>query len=94
MNLSRITGELQKFTHSLYKHRIVIFVVAFFVSYGFLITRISSYTQQEPAASTTEQAIKRLTIDKESIEKIEDLEDQNVQVRALFKDARQNPFSE
>lgn len=83
-------GALQ----TLYRYRIIIFMVGMLVCYGFLITRISIYSQREPSATVGEQAIQRLTIDEASIEKIEQLEDQNVEVRALFEEARRNPFSE
>lgn len=94
MKIPDITQNAQKALGFLYKHRIIIFIVGFVGCYGFLITRISTYTQREPGVETSEQAIQRLTIDAESIEKIQDLEDQNVEVRALFEEARKNPFSE
>jgi len=94
IRLSNITDQLQKVLQALYRHRVTIFVVVFVGIYVFLVTQISSYTQREPDASTGEQAIKRLKIDEASIEKLEDLEDQNVEVKALFEEARKNPFSE
>lgn len=89
-----ITQTVQKGFSFLHKHRVIIFVIGFVGCYGFLVTRISTYTQLEPGSETSEKAIQRLTIDEESIKKIQDLEDQNVEVRALFEDARKNPFSE
>jgi hypothetical protein len=89
-----ITNKFHSILKFLHRYRLLLVLLATGLCYAFLITRITAYTQREPAAGTSDQAIKRLTIDQESITKIEDLEDQNVEVRTLFEEARQNPFSE
>ena len=93
MNISNLTHSLQKIPNSLYRYRLLLFVAGFVGCYIFLITQISSLTQQEPSTDAT-TASKKLIIDAASIEKIQELEDQNVEVRALFNEARKNPFSE
>ena len=93
MNISGLTNSLQKIPTTLYRYRLVLFVVGFVGCYIVMITQISSLTQKEPNAQSS-TAAKKLIIDSESIEKIQDLEDQNVEVRALFNEARKNPFSE
>ncbi len=94
MNTQGIHNSLHKLSQALYRYRVILFIAGLVGCYGFLITRIGAYTQREPSSQVSEQAIKRLTIDEESIQKIKDLEDQNVEVRALFERARNNPFSE
>jgi hypothetical protein len=94
MNISSISGQVQKLTNQLYRHRIVICIVGFVGCYVFLILQISAYTQREPVMEPGDTAIKRLIIDADSIEQLEALEDQNVEVRTLFNDARKNPFAE
>ncbi|CAN5710630.1 hypothetical protein BH23PAT2_BH23PAT2_02990 [soil metagenome] len=76
---------------------VFIFIITVLSLYSFLVLHISSLTQIE----TNEQAVteqlkttKRPRIDQSAIEKIEDLQDQNVQVDSLFQEARDNPFSE
>ncbi len=74
-----------------------IFIITILLIYAFLIVRINILTQAEPDDSTiTEQSntVKRLKIDQNSIDKIEELEDQSIEVKSLFKDARDNPFKE
>lgn len=91
---SSLTNQLQKVTNTLYTHRILLCIVGFVGCYVFLLLQISSYTQKEPVLQTDDQSIKRLVIDAKSIEQLEALEDQNVEIRSLFNDARKNPFSE
>lgn len=94
MNLASIGTSLQKIPNTFYRYRVLLFVVGYVGCYIFLITQIANYAQEEPSLSTSENAVKTLTIDADSIEKIQELEDQNVEVKALFDDARKNPFSE
>lgn len=62
---------------------------------GFLIYRINQYSSQEPSpeqVSELQSTIKRIVIDEESIDKILKLEERNIAVKSLFKEARDNPF--
>ena len=94
LSIQTVHNSLHKASRTFYRYRVILLVAGLVGCYGFLITRIGAYTQREPSTQVSEQAIKRLTIDEESIQKIKDLEDQNVEVRALFERARNNPFSE
>ncbi len=94
LSTGSLNQSLHRITQFFYRYRTIILIAGLFGCYGYLITRIGTYTSREPSAQVSEQAIKRLTIDEDSINKIEDLEDQNVEVRALFERARNNPFSE
>lgn len=94
ISTSSLTNQLQKVTSALYTHRVVLCIIGFVGCYVFLILQISSYTQKEPVLQTNDQSIKRLVIDAKSIEQLETLEDQNVEIRSLFNEARKNPFSE
>jgi hypothetical protein len=65
--------------------------------YGFLVFQIGTLASKEPdESSVTEQlnAVKRLKIDQATIDKINQLQDQNVTVQSIFKDARDNPFQD
>ena len=46
------------------------------------------------ALSQQQQTVKQLRIDQNSIDSILELEEQNIDVRSLFKQARENPFNE
>lgn len=65
--------------------------------YGLVIWQIRAYVTQEPSESEVAQELTSINIpkvDEEAIKQITQLEDSNVQVKALFENARQNPFNE
>lgn len=64
---------------------------------GFLIFRINSLAGVTPSESDITdrlQTVTRPRIDESALQKIQELQDQNVQVQSLIQDARDNPFSE
>lgn len=64
---------------------------------GFLLLQIRNYTQTEPnddAVTEKLKTVQRPHIDADALAKIQQLQDQNVQVQSLFQQARDNPFSE
>jgi len=65
--------------------------------YGFLIYKIGDVSNIEPDETAVQQQLQdtqQLRIDQESIDKILELRDQNIAVRSLFEEARDNPFSD
>lgn len=75
----------------------LIFILVFAGIYGFLVLRVQALTQAEPTPDMLAeqlQTIQRPKIDEDAVEKIKQLEDQNIQVQSLFDEARNNPFSE
>ena len=73
------------------------FIMGILLLYGFLVFQIGSLASKEPdESSITEQlnSVKRLKIDQATIDKINQLQDQNVTVQSIFKDARDNPFQD
>jgi hypothetical protein len=72
-------------------------LIIFLGLYIFLIFQISSASQNEPNQDEITlqlSTIKRLKIDQESINKIQQLQDQNIVVQSLFEAARNDPFKE
>lgn len=64
---------------------------------GFLIYNINHYSSQEPSdeqVAAQQNTIKRIVIDEQSIDKILKLEKRNIAVKALFEEARDNPFKD
>lgn len=70
----------------------------FFISVCiFLVFQINRYAGVEPTDQEINdklETIQRPHIDQDSITKIQQLQDQNVEVQSLFQQARDNPFSE
>lgn len=66
-------------------------------AFGFIVNQIRVYATSEP---TEDQITERLAgvgtprIDEEAVETVRKLESTNIDVKALFKNARDNPFQE
>jgi hypothetical protein len=96
-NIKSIPKLLKRVLQKLERYSVIIFFVSAVGACSFLVYQIGSASQSEPNQDVLTQqinSVKRLKIDKQSIEKIEQLEDQNVNVQSLFKSARDNPFQE
>jgi hypothetical protein len=79
------------------RYAVLIFFIVFASLVGFLVFRIDSLSKSEPSETDVSeklQTIQRPKIDQSSIDKIQELQDQNVDVKSLFQQARDNPFSE
>jgi hypothetical protein len=79
------------------KYIVLIFILGLVGIYGFLVFRINTLNNVEPsedAVSDQLQTVTRPKIDKASVDKIQQLQGQNVEVKTLFDQARNNPFSE
>lgn len=67
------------------------------IIFGFLVLRINQYSNQEPSEDAINEKLEKVNrpkINDELIDKISQLQDQNVEVKSLFEAARNNPFSE
>lgn len=94
---SQLVNRIAPLAAKFKRYRVFLFIVTFLGIYAFLIVRINSLTQGEPSVSELNQGpgtIKRLQLDQDSVNKLKELEEQNIEVRALFKQARDNPFTE
>ena len=79
------------------RYIVVIFLVSLCVVYGFLAYQINSLTQAEPtpeAVAEKLETVARPRIDQDAVDKMQQLEEENIEVRTLFQEARSNPFSE
>lgn len=74
-----------------------LFTLAFLGIYLFLVQHIGHLVQDEPSQAAINSKLKpvnQLKIDQDAVKNITDLEAQNVEVKSLFEQARQNPFTE
>ena len=97
LNLSAASKKLQAFSQTLQKYLGLVFVVTMLGLYSFLVFRINSLTTAEPSDDAiTEKlnTVQRPKVDEDIVSKVQNLEDNSVEVKALFQDARDNPFSE
>lgn len=78
-------------------YAIFIYMIILLGIFGFLVFRINQYSRTEPSEEAVQeklQTVNRPKVDKAVLDKIQLLQDQNVQVHSLFDEARQNPFNE
>ena len=58
--------------------------------YAYLVLQIMVY--RNAPVNKTEESKKAVRIDKSTVDKLNNLQDNSVQVQAIFNDARNNPF--
>ncbi|GAC1391198.1 MAG: hypothetical protein NVSMB46_02830 [Candidatus Saccharimonadales bacterium] len=96
-SMKSLTNKIEPIIHFVKKYLVFSFFVILLVIFGLLIYRINSLTRVEPNDSDVTAKLKtvqRPHIDQQTIDKIQQLQDQNIQVQSLFNQARSNPFSE
>lgn len=97
LDVKSLTDKLKPVLDFLRPHLKLIFILALASIYGFLILRISQLSRIEPSETQIDEVlteVRRPKVDKNAVAKIQELEDQNIEVQTLFKDARNNPFQE
>lgn len=96
LDIKPILKKLKPYINFIKKDSVSIFL--FFVAciFGFLIWRIGSLANAEPTADAIQEkmlGVVKPKIDQKSIKKIQDLQDQNIDISSYFSD-RNNPFQE
>lgn len=96
-DLKKIESRIKPGLRRVKQYTAIIYILLFFTLYSFLVLRIGALTAREPTdAEVSEQlkTVRRPKIDEEAAEKIQQLEEQNIDIKSLFNEARRNPFSE
>jgi len=97
IDLKSIKAKVLSIPGFLKQYVTFIFIISVLGIYGFLVWQINTLSNIAPSEqkiTEEQQVIKRPKIDEDVVKKIEQLEDQNVAVKSLFKAARDNPFKE
>ncbi len=97
IEVKNILPILKSKSQGLIRHGKFIFILVALSMSGFLVFQINRLTSMEPTPeqlTAQQELIKRPKIDQETINKIEQLEDQNIAVQSLFQAARDNPFQD
>lgn len=93
-SLNSLFGSLGNFIR---RYGVLLFFVANVALYSFIIWRIGSLNSVVADQESVDQKLQtsfRLKIDQNSVDKIQQLKDQNISVQSLFESARKNPFQE
>lgn len=97
MSTDALKIQLQQLWRAFSKVRVILFVILLAVLYGFIVLRIQTLSHAEPdadAIAAQSRATSKPYIDQELVDKINQLEETNVTVKALFDQARKSPFRE
>jgi hypothetical protein len=95
MKLDFILNKLSTVKDFIARYAVILFIVFVALVFGFLTLRIANYSNHEPTEVQIEEtlsSIKTVKLDEESIEKIEELQDRNINLESLFNNGRANPF--
>jgi hypothetical protein len=97
INPSTLGKQLKAAGQKLMSYLGLIVVIVILGMYSFLVFRINNLTTAEPPEDAIAEKLKtvqRPKIDQQVVERVQSLEDNSVEVKALFQEARDNPFSE
>ena len=79
------------------RFKIIIFVLLVVSVYGYIVLTISNLSNAQPSPDQLNQqniSIKSAKVDKKVILQLQQLQDNSINVKTLFDDARDNPFQE
>ncbi|HSX23488.1 MAG TPA: hypothetical protein VLE74_00075 [Candidatus Saccharimonadales bacterium] len=96
-DLKTLPAKLRPTLLLLKRYIVFMFMIIMLGILGFLVFRVNQYSRAEPSEdAVTEklQTVQRPKIDQSVLDKIQQLQGQNIQVQTLFDRARSNPFSE
>lgn len=96
-DLKKLLDRIKPIASFLKRYVVLIFILGFLGAYAYLVMRVNTLVQTEPTAAQLAEKlkdIKRTKIDQSAIYSIERLQDQNIEVKSLFEQTRDNPFSE
>lgn len=97
IELKNLPNKLLPLLGAVRRYLVMIFIVFFVGLYSFLVLRINTLASSEPSEDqVTEklQTVKRPRIDQNAVDKMQQLEAQNIEVKTLFEQARKDPFNE
>jgi len=95
--LKKVLAKVKPYFLKVAKYKLALVVVFVAVIYGFVYFKINSLNNMQP--TTTEvtgqsDPIKSAHISKSIVDQLQSLQDNSVNVQALFEQARNNPFQE
>jgi hypothetical protein len=95
LDIKDIPKKAADILKGLKKYMVFACVILVLAAYGFLVFRINGYVSHEPDNEVVSERLdnlRRPKIDQSTIDKIQQLQDTNIQVKSLFDQARDNPF--
>lgn len=96
IDLKALPAQLAQIGQTLSRYRVILFVAFVASVYGFISFKIFTLSSQSTAVSDIQTQVTSLTphIDIKVVDQLENLKDNSVNVKTLFKSSRDNPFAE
>lgn len=97
IDLKQFFQSILRKTKPLMRYTLLIVILIFLFIYCFMVFRISTLTSLEPTEDQITEKLKGATrpkIDQQAVDAMLNLEDRSIEVKAIFNQARQNPFDE
>jgi hypothetical protein len=95
MKLNNITAKLTIAKDFASRYIVIIFVICVALIFGFLTLKIANYSNDEPTDDQIEErlgALQTVRLNDDAVQKIKELQDQNISLDSLFNNGRDNPF--
>jgi hypothetical protein len=96
-DMSTLQEQLRNVPNNILRNRLPIFMLVVILTYGFIALRVNTLSGAEPnenAVVSSESNLPQPHIDEVTVNKIQQLQNNSVNVQALFNQARQDPFQE
>jgi hypothetical protein len=95
-DLKSLPNQLGRVGHKVLRFLPITFFLVLAGVYGFMLLRITMLSNAQPTDAQISDRASSLSqhIDKRAVSQLESLEDNSVNVQALFQTARDNPFNE
>lgn len=97
IDLKDVPAKLLTALRGLKKYTLFICIIAVLGIFVFIVWQIRHYSSVQPTSDQVITKVNELNtpkLDQDAVNKILQLEDENITVEALFNQARQNPFQE
>ncbi len=97
LDLKTLLAKFMSVLHWLKRYRAILFIVGLISMYSVLVLRVNMLSNKEPSDSDVTaklQSVHPPKLDPAIVTKIQQLQDNSVDVKTLFNQARNNPFQE
>lgn len=95
MNIDTYVAKLIPVKEFIARYAVILFIIGVVAIFSFMTLGIAHFSDRKPTiVEETEKrmSVKVVKLDEKSINKIKELQDQNISIESLFDNGRENPF--
>lgn len=95
MKLKTYISKLIPVKEFIVHHVVILFIVGIFAVFSFMTISIARFSDRSPSQLQIDEkklSVRVVKLDEASINKIKELQDQNISIESLFNNGRANPF--